>query len=390
MISMKTQIPLSVPFLGGNELKYVEECLDTGWVSSVGSYVDEFEKKICEVTGAGHAIACVNGTAALHTVLLVIGGRAGDEVIVPTVTFIAPVNAVSYVGARPVFMDCDEYYNIDVAKTLEFIKEETVFKNGATYNKKTGCRVIAVIGVHVFGNAVDLKPLLAICKERNIQIIEDAAESLGTYYSTGVLDGMHTGTVGDIGCYSFNGNKIITTGGGGMIVTNNPDHARRARYLTTQAKDDAVRYVHNEVGYNYRMTNIQAAIGVAQLEQLSEFIVNKVANYNMYKEAIDGVRGLHLAEVPPYANNNLWMYPLQIDGRQYPRGRDELMKWLDEHGVQTRPLWCLNHLQKPYRDCQSYKIQRAYEFSDKTLFIPCSVNLTSSEINSVIENLRND
>ena len=388
MISMKTQIPLSVPFLCGNEWKYVEECLDTGWVSSVGSYVDEFEKKICEVTGAGYATACVNGTAALHTALLVTGGQAGDEVIVPTVTFIAPVNAVSYIGARPVFMDCDEYYNIDVAKTLEFIEQETVFRDGYTYNKTTGRRIAALIAVNVLGNAVDIELLLPICRERNIQIIEDAAESLGTYYSTGVLDGMHTGTVGDIGCYSFNGNKIITTGGGGMIVTNNPYYARRAGYLTAQAKDDAERYVHNEVGYNYRMINIQAAIGVAQLERLGEFIANKAANYSVYKEAIDNICGLHLAEVPPYANNNLWMYALQVEREEYGRGRDELMRWLGQNGVETRPLWCLNHLQKPYRNCQSYKIEKAFEFLDKTLFIPCSVNLTSKEINSVIENLR--
>lgn len=382
-------IPLSIPEIRGREWCYVKECLDKGWVSSVGSYVDEFERKICEVTGAGYAIACVNGTAALQTALRVIGAGGGDEVVVPTVTFISTVNAVSYVGALPVFMDCDEYYNIDVAKTLEFIKEETVFKDGATYNKKTGCRVIAVIGVHVFGNAVDLEPLLVVCKERNIQIIEDAAESLGTYYSKGVLDSMHAGTVGDIGCYSFNGNKIITTGGGGMIVTNNPDYAGRARYLTTQAKDDDVRYVHNEVGYNYRMTNIQAAIGVAQLEQLGEFIANKVANYNVYKEAIDNIGGLSLAQAPPYANNNLWMYALQIERQRYGRGRDELMRWLGENGIETRPLWYLNHLQRPYVDCQSYKIEKAFEMWEKTLFIPCSVNLTSSEINSVIENLRN-
>jgi dTDP-4-amino-4,6-dideoxygalactose transaminase len=200
---------------------------------------------------------------------------------------------------------------------------------------------------------------------------------------------MHAGTVGDIGCYSFNGNKIITTGGGGMIVTNNPDYAGRAGYLTTQAKDDDVRYVHNEVGYNYRMTNIQAAIGVAQLEQLAGFIADKVANYNIYKEAIDNIGGLSLAPVPPYANNNLWMYALQVERERYGKGRDELMRWLGENGAETRPLWYLNHLQRPYVDCQSYKIEKALEMWEKTLFIPCSVNLTSSEINSVIENLRN-
>ena len=276
-------IPLSVPIIKNNEWKYVKECLDTGWVSSIGPFVDRFEENICALTGAGYAIACVNGTAALHTALQIVGVQPEDEVIVPIVTFIAPVNTVRYIGAYPIFMDCDDFYNLDVLKAKKFIERETIFKDGHSYNRKTGRCVRAIVPVHVFGNAVDLQNLLPTCNEHNIKVVEDASESLGTYYNTGKLTGQYTGTVSDIGCYSFNGNKIITTGGGGMIVTNNYKYAQKARYLTTQAKDDASRYIHNEIGYNYRLTNIQAAIGVAQLEYLSEFIETKRNNYNSYQ-----------------------------------------------------------------------------------------------------------
>jgi len=230
-------IPLSVPTIKNNEWKYVKECLDTGWVSSVGPFVDRFEQNICALTGAGYAVACVNGTAALHTALQIVGVRSEDEVIVPTVTFIAPVNTVRYVGAYPVFMDCDDFYNIDILKTKEFIERETIFEGDYSYNRKTGRCVRAIVPVHVFGNAVDLQNLISICRERNIKVVEDASESLGTYYNAGDLAGRHTGTVSDIGCYSFNGNKIITTGGGGMLVTDNGMYAQKARYLTTQAKE---------------------------------------------------------------------------------------------------------------------------------------------------------
>ncbi|MCK4815244.1 aminotransferase class I/II-fold pyridoxal phosphate-dependent enzyme, partial [bacterium] len=259
---MSKLIPISVPTIQGNEWKYIKECLDTGWVSSAGKYVDKFEEEICRFTGTKYAVACVNGTAALHVSLRLVGVQPTDEVIVPTLTFISPVNAVRYLNAEPIFMDADDYYNIDAQKTIRFIKDESEFKNGFSYNKKTGKRISAIIPVHVFGNAVNLEELTAICTERNIKVIEDATESLGTIYTKGRFTGKHTGTTGDIGCFSFNGNKIITTGGGGMIVTNNEEYAKRARYLTTQAKDDQVRYVHNEIGYNYRLTNIQAALGV--------------------------------------------------------------------------------------------------------------------------------
>jgi perosamine synthetase len=382
-------IPLSVPIITNNEWKYVKECLDTGWVSSAGPFVDRFEQNICAFTGAGYAIACVNGTAALHTALQIVGVQPEDEVIVPTVTFIAPVNTVRYIGAYPIFMDCDDFYNLDVLKAKEFIERETIFRDGHSYNRKTGRCVRAIVPVHVFGNAVDLQNLIPICNEHNIKVVEDASESLGTYYNAGDLAGRHTGTVSDIGCYSFNGNKIITTGGGGMLVTDNGKYAQKARYLTTQAKDDAARYIHNEIGYNYRLTNIQAAVGVAQLERLSEFTTAKKVNYNSYKKTIENITGLHLADMPPYANNNCWMYALQVEKIDYGESKGTLIQRLTSDGIEVRPLWYLNNLQKPYRSCQTYKIEKAYCMYDKTIMLPCSAGLTDEEINSVLMRLKN-
>jgi aminotransferase in exopolysaccharide biosynthesis len=381
-------IPLSVPVIQGNEWTYVKECLDTGWVSSAGKFVDRFERETSQFTGAKYAVACASGTAALHVALRIAGVSAGDEVIVPTVTFIASVNSIRYVDAQPVFMDCDDYYNLDVEKTRNFILHETVFKDGHTYNRLTNRRIAAVMPVHVFGNAVWLDELLPLCRERNIRLIEDAAESIGTRYATGQFKGRHTGTVGDIGCLSFNGNKIITTGGGGMILTDDRESADRAKYLTTQAKDDDVRFVHNDVGYNYRLTNVQAAIGVAQLEQIGLYLERKHTNYAAYMSQIDGIPGLHLAEGPAYATNNHWMYALQIDRARYGMDREQLMAKMSRNQIQTRPLWQLNHRQRPYANCQHYQIDRAHQLLEITLNLPCSVDLTPQQIQRVIEVLR--
>ncbi len=381
-------IPLSVPSIQGNEWKYVKECLDTEWVSSAGSYVNAFEEKICEYTGAKHAVAVVNGSAALHISLIVAGVLPGDEVIVPTLTFIAPVNTIVYAGARPVFMDSDEFYNIDATKTLEFIREKTELRDGYSYNKETERRVSAIIPVHIFGNAVWMEELVEVCGERNIRIIEDATESLGTFYTSGKFTDRHTGTIGDIGCYSFNGNKIITTGGGGMIVTDNAEYAERIRYLSTQAKDDPVRYIHSETGYNYRLTNVQAAIGVAQLEKLPEYIEKKKSNFARYKEAINSIDGLHLAEVPGYADQNHWFYSLQIDQDRYSRDREGLMEHLASNSIQARPVWELNHRQKMYKDDLAYKIEKALKLWEGTLNIPCSVNLDHESVVRVLESLQ--
>jgi len=382
-------IPLSIPTIQGNEWEYIKDCLDNGWVSSVGEFVDLFEKKISEYTRSKYSIACVNGTAALQVSLRLIGVLPGDEVIVPTITFIAPINAVSYNGGAPIFMDADRYYTIDAEKTLDFIKNETVFKNGFSYNKSTGKCIKAIISVHVFGNAANLGELLPLCEERNIVLMEDAAESVGTKYKTGKYKGKHTGTIGSFGCLSFNGNKIITTGGGGMILTDNPGFAGRLKYLTTQAKDDGVRYIHNDIGYNFRLPNIQAAMGVAQLEKLPLFLKKKNETYKKYKEEIDRIPGLQVVSAPEYAENNYWMIPVQINKEIYGKSREELIAHLTRHGIQSRPVWHLNHLQKPYKKCQEYKIKRAYELVEKSICIPGSVNITEDQINYVIETLSN-
>ena len=300
-------IPLSVPSLNGNELKYTKECIETEWVSSAGKYVELFEEKIAEYTKSKFAIACVNGTSALQTSLRLAGVKAKDEVLVPTLTFIAPVNSILYNNATPVFMDSNEYCNIDENKTIEFIKNNTVFKNGNTYNKSTNKRIQAILPVHVWGNAINFEELSILCNERNINIIEDASESLGTYYNQGKFKNQHTGTVGKLGCISFNGNKIITTGGGGMILKDSLELADKAKYLTTQAKDDPVNYVHEEIGYNFRLTNIQAAVGVAQLEQLDNFLKRKKQINSFYESEINKIGGLSILNTPEYSSNNNWI-----------------------------------------------------------------------------------
>lgn len=381
------EIPLSVPSLKGNEWQYVKECIDTEWVSSAGKYVELFEKKIAQYTRSKCAVACVNGTSALQVSLRLAGVQPGDEVIVPTLTFIAPVNAIAYNGAAPVFMDADEYYNIDAEKTIEFIRQETFFKDGFTYNNTTNNRISAIMPVHVWGNAAWLDELVPLCEERNIAVVEDACESLGSFYNEGTYKCKHTGTIGKLGCLSFNGNKIITAGGGGIILTDDEELAGKARYLTTQAKDDPVRYVHNEIGYNLRLTNIQAALGVAQMEQLQGFLKRKKEIFKKYQPVINDVNGLSLADVPDYADSNHWMNVLLIDSEVYGEDREALMQRLEENSIQTRPVWALNHLQKPYRDCQNYRIERAEELVNNSICLPSSTNLTSDNLNHVITQL---
>ena len=390
---MGKYIPLSVPSLKGNEWQYVKECIDTEWVSSAGKYVKLFEEKIAEYTNSKYAVACVNGTSALQVSLRLAGVQPEDEVIVPALTFIAPVNAIAYNGANPVFMDSDNYYNIDVAKTIDFINNQTEFSNygsNVTVNRKTGKRIAAIIPVHVWGNAVWLDELIPLCEERNIVVVEDASESLGTFYKKGKFSGKHTGTIGKLGCLSFNGNKIITTGGGGMILTDDRELAEKARYLTTQAKDDTVRYIHHEIGFNFRLTNIQAALGLAQLEQLLEFLKRKKKIHRQYINAMEIIEGLTISAVPEYAENNYWMNLLQIDSGTYGVDRDTLMAHLEEKGIQTRPVWTLNHLQKPYRGYQNYKIEKATELVKKSLCLPSSTNLSDGDINNILKMLTID
>jgi perosamine synthetase len=384
---MSDYVPLSVPSLTGKEWVYVKECLDKEWVSSAGKYVDLFEQKIAEYTGSKYAIACVNGTAALQVSLRLAGVEAGDEVIVSTLTFIASVNALTYNNAKPIFMDADKYYNIDAEKTIEFIKNDTVFKNGFTYNKKTNNRITAIIPVHVWGNACLFDELIDLCKKRNITAVEDACESLGTFYNVGKYKGKHTGTIGKLGCLSFNGNKIITTGGGGMILADDESLSEKAKYLSTQAKDDPVRYIHDEIGYNFRLTNIQAALGVAQLEQLPAILKRKKEIYDFYQSTIENIDGLSLSKVPDYADSNHWMNLLKIDSKVYNQDREVLMKRLEGNGIQTRPVWKLNHEQKPYKDYQHFKVEKAEKLVKNSLCLPSSSNLSNENLNKIVSAL---
>jgi perosamine synthetase len=385
---MSKSIPLSAPYLGGKEWVFAKQCFDTNWLSSSGKFIGQFEETVGRLVKSPHAIAVSCGTSALHLALKYAGVKAGTEVILPTVTFISPVNAVHYLAAQPVFMDCDGFYNIDEEKTCAFIREETIFRGGKTYNKKTKRPIVALVPVHVFGNAARLDKLVPLCRERNIAVIEDATESLGTVYTKGKYKGKHAGTIGHIGCLSFNGNKIITTGGGGMVLTADKTAAERMRYWSTQAKDDALQYIHDDVGYNYRLSNVHAAIGLGQLNCFSQIKKNKKAHYAMYRDGINDIEGLHIAQQPDYADNNSWMVPLQIDRKRYGRGKDELIRLFRKEDVEVRPLWYLNHLQKPYKHAQAYKIETAYRMLDVTLNLPCGAGLNKNEISHIMRLLK--
>jgi perosamine synthetase len=387
-MKIKKIIPLSVPSLNGNELENVKKCIDTNWVSSAGNFVREFEEAICKYTKAKFAVACVNGTSGLHVALNLSGVGIGDEVIVPTLTFIAPVNVVKYVGAEPVFMDCDGYLNIDCSKLREFCAKECIITKLGLKNKRTGRIIKAVMPVHIFGSPCDMKEIMRIARKYHLKVIEDATESLGSYYTKGVYKNRFTGTIADIGVYSFNGNKIITTGGGGMIVTNNKLLAKKARYLTSQAKNDPAKYIHNQIGYNYRLTNLQAALGVAQLEQLRGFIKTKKKNYGLYRNLLREVNGLKILDIPAGTSPNYWFYSLIIEEKKFGMDRDEVMNCLEARGIQTRPIWYLNHLQRPYRKNQVYKIEKALWFWKRVLNLPCSTNLETKQVKYITSVIR--
>lgn len=380
-------IPLSVPNLKGNELKYVTTAVETEWVSTGGPYVNEFENKIAEYVHAKGAVSCQNGTAGLHTALIVTGVTREDAVIVPTLTFIAAVNPVKYIGAEPIFMDCDDSLCMDPVKLAEFCDSECDFSDGRLIDRKTGRHVKALLVVHVFGNMADMEAICAVARKYNLTLIEDATEAIGTYYTAGPLKDQYSGTIGDIGVYSFNGNKIITTGGGGMVVSNNAKYLTEAKHLTTQAKSDELYYTHDDIGYNYRMTNLQAALGIAQLEQLENFIAVKERNYNKYKELFEGVEGLRLLPFRDGIRSNRWFYSLHVDG--FALNRDELIRYLAENKIQSRPIWGLIHEQKPYQGSRSCKISKAYEYWRHVVNIPCSTNLSLDDVECVAECIKN-
>jgi len=282
-------------------------------------------------------------------------------------------------------MDSDEFCNIDVDKTIEFIESETKFKNNISYNKKTGKIIRAILPVHVLGNAVDLERLKNICDERNIVILEDASESLGTIYNETELKGKHTGLVGQMGCISFNGNKILTSGGGGMIICDDEVYSAKASYLTKQAKDDPVNFIHNEIGYNLRLTNIQAALGLAQMENIERALKIKKKINNFYKENLNLTNGLTLMDSPDYAENNNWLSALRVEEKIYGESSSSLIDRLRNESIEVRPIWKLNHLQKPYLNNQTYKIEKAKELVSNTVCLPSGISLTSEQLEKIIK-----
>lgn len=367
-------IPLSIPNFDGNEKKYVMEAIETAWVSTAGKQIEEFENRVAEYVGASGAVACQSGTAGLHLAMLSLGVEKGDIVLVPTLTFIAAVNPVKYIGAMPVFMDCDEFLTIDPYRIDAFCKEECEVSNGILIHKESKRRVKAIVAVHVFGNMANMELLMEIANKYHLLVIEDATEALGTYYTEGVYAGKYAGTIGDIGVYSFNGNKIITTGGGGMIVSNNLTLLDECKHLSTQAKVDTLYFDHDEIGYNYRMTNLQAALGLAQLEQIEKFVQIKKNNYELYNS-------LEI-KLLPFRKNirpNYWFYAYKADDR------DGLIQYLKNREVQSRPIWKLIHTLKPYEADYSYHIARANTFYKCVINIPCSSNLTESDVVYVAE-----
>ncbi len=367
-------IPLSVPNLDGNEWKYIKDCLDTNWVSSVGSYVNRFEEMIAEYSGAKYAIAISNGTSALHISLMLAGVVRNDLVIVPNITFIASVNAITYCGADPVLMDVKgDTWQMDLDLLEEFLSEQTAFVDGQCIHKASGRAIRTIMPVHVLGNMCDMDRLTELASEYGLNIVEDSTEALGSFYK-----GKSAGTFGLLGTFSFNGNKIISTGGGGMVVTNDDLLGKKAKHLTTQAKADPLEYYHDEIGYNYRLVNILAAMGVAQMEQLPGFVNRKHEISKLYNDQLSGLEGVAAQKMGEHVEANHWLYTAT-----FPQQRD-LLNYLIAAGVQARPFWVPMNQLPMFRD-QLYFTKE--NVSDKVygscISLPCSTSITDDEIMTV-------
>ncbi len=373
-------IPLSEPRVAGREWEYVKECLDTGWVSSVGSFVDRFEREVAARVDAAHAVACASGTAALHMALHALGIGPGDEVVVPAITFIASANSVRYVGAYPVFVDTEpRYLQLDLGSVESFLVEGCERRESGLHNRATGRRVRAIMPVHVLGHPSDMAAITEIAGRHGLDVVEDATEALGS-----TLRGRPVGAMGRVGCFSFNGNKILTTGSGGMVVTNDAPLAARIRHLTTQAKRDAVEFVHDEVGWNYRLSNVSAAIGVAQLEMLDDAIARKREIARRYAEGLHDLDGLGLPIVAPWASSNRWLYAVRT------RGADsrELMKRLRGVGIESRPIWQPLHRSPAHVDAFAWRVTQADEIHRELLCLPSSSGLNEQDQARVIAAVR--
>lgn len=379
-------IPLSIPNFEGNERKYVDDAIDQGWVSTGGAYITKLEQELAKFLHTDNVAACQSGTSALHLSLVEAGVKPGDAVLVPPLTFIAAVNPVKYQFASPVFIDCDDSFCMDPIKLGKFCEEECVFNGEHLIYKNKIVRALVV--VHVFGNMADMVSIMDIAHKYNIKVIEDATEALGTKYVDGPFAGKYAGTIGHFGCYSFNGNKIITTGGGGAITANDSKVVDHLRYLSTQAKKDPHYYIHDEVGYNYRMTNIQAALGVAQMEELPEFIKRKQRNFETYKELLEDFELGKVIDFREGTDSNKWFYSLEINRDKVKVTMRDIITTLQSKGIETRAIWGLINEQIPYLGDDTYQLEKAPYYAARILNFPSSTQITKEEIQYVVEQIK--
>ncbi|RQP21626.1 LegC family aminotransferase [Piscinibacter terrae] len=364
-------IALHEPEFAGQEWTYVKECIDTGWVSSVGSYVDRFERDLAEVTGTAHAVATSNGTSALHTCLLLAGVQPGDEVLIPALTFIATANAVSYASATPHFVESESTsLGVDARALDDYLTEIADSRDGESFNRRTGARIRALVVMHVFGHPCDLDALAELASRWHLVLIEDAAESLGSTYH-----GRHTGNVGIVSALSFNGNKLVTTGGGGAVLTNDPALGKRAKHLTTTARvPHRWNFIHDEVGYNYRLPNLNAALGCAQLERLGSFVERKRRLASRYETAFENVAAARFLREPAGTSSNFWLNAIVLDESLAPR-RDEVLAMLNDAGYMSRPIWTLMHRLPMYAACPRMPLPMAESLEARIINLPSSPRL---------------
>ncbi len=372
-------IPLSVPNLSGNEWTYIKECLDTNWVSSVGSYVTKFEQTLADFTGVKYAIATSNGTAALHVSLRLAGVVQEDLVIIPNITFVATANAVAYTGADLILVDVDtDTWQMDLDLLESFLKNDTEQREGACFHKEKNRRIRAIVPVHVLGNMCDMDRLMALANEYHLQVVEDSTEALGSTYK-----GRHAGSFGLFGTSSFNGNKIISTGGGGMILTNDEALAKKAKHLTTQAKADPNEYYHDETAYNYRLVNVLAAMGVAQMEQLPDFIVRKKQVAVLYNEHILPIEGVVPQQITDGVAPNNWLYTVKVERQA------ELLPYMRSKGIEARPFWVpMNRLPMMKNSIYVQEHDVSSEVYQRCVSLPCSSSITDEEVLTVIDVLK--
>ena len=372
--SGKDFVPLHAPWIGGNEWEYVKDCLDSGYVSSVGNYVNRIEHDLAEFTGACRVVATCSGTSALHTCLMVAGVKNGDEVLVPALTFVATGNAIAYCGAEPHFVDCDEdCLGIDPFKLDAYLKQIAVIRNNECYNMHTGRRMSAIIPVHIYGHPCRIKEICEIAARYNLTVVEDAAESLGSY-----VDGIHTGLFGRLAALSFNGNKSITTGGGGAVLASNEKDAEYARHLTTTAKTShSFDYFHDQIGFNYRMPNINAALGCAQIEQISEILARKRKLFTCYKKALSSFDKVKIMSETGANTSNFWMQILILD-KSFAHNRNDLLCALNEDLCGSRACWSLLSTFPMYSNCQRMELVTSEAMTARSINLPSGVEIVKS------------